>query len=224
MRKVVSIAAFLDLDSTLCKIEGLDFLAEKKGIGKKVSEMTKKAMDGSVSYQTVMLKKIEMIRPSKSDFFLLGEKYLNSLTSKAEEFIKILKQKGADIFIVTGNFEIPALMLAKKLGIKERNVFANKAFFNKKGEYLSVDLDNPLLTDKGKREIVKFALKRKNYDFSFFVGDGSTDLATKGAVDIFIGFGGVVTREKVKAEADFFAMSFKEVLVFLEKVLSKAKK
>ena len=37
-----------------------------------------------------------------------------------------------------------------------------------------------------------------------FVGDSVTDLATQPVVTTFIGFGGVVTRKKVKEEAEFF--------------------
>jgi hypothetical protein len=36
------------------------------------------------------------------------------------------------------------------------------------------------------------------------VGDGASDLATRSIVDLFVGFGGVVAREKVKNEADVF--------------------
>jgi len=37
-----------------------------------------------------------------------------------------------------------------------------------------------------------------------FVGDGVSDLETKPAVDLFIGFGGVHTRARVRDNADVF--------------------
>ncbi len=42
------------------------------------------------------------------------------------------------------------------------------------------------------------------------VGDGATDLETKGegGADVFVGFGGVVERSTVKAHADIFAYDF----------------
>jgi hypothetical protein len=39
------------------------------------------------------------------------------------------------------------------------------------------------------------------------VGDGASDLATRGVVDLFVGFGGVVAREKVRAGSDVFIAS-----------------
>lgn len=37
-----------------------------------------------------------------------------------------------------------------------------------------------------------------------FIGDGSTDLETKDFVDLFIGFGGVVTRPAIKNKSDVY--------------------
>ena len=34
------------------------------------------------------------------------------------------------------------------------------------------------------------------------IGDGTSDLEARGAVDLFVGFGGIVARERVMAEAD----------------------
>ena len=36
------------------------------------------------------------------------------------------------------------------------------------------------------------------------IGDGSSDLATKSEVDLFVGYGGVIARQAVQAEADIF--------------------
>ena len=47
------------------------------------------------------------------------------------------------------------------------------------------------------------------------IGDGVTDLEAKPPAIAMIGFGGVVVREKVKAEADYFVMSFEELITML---------
>ncbi|MGZ8868425.1 MAG: HAD-IB family phosphatase, partial [Thermoanaerobaculia bacterium] len=50
-----------------------------------------------------------------------------------------------------------------------------------------------------------------------FVGDGVSDLETKPAVDLFIGFGGVAVRDRVRDEADTFVeeTSLRAVLPYL---------
>jgi phosphoserine phosphatase len=42
------------------------------------------------------------------------------------------------------------------------------------------------------------------------IGDGISDLETKPDVDVMVGFGGIISREKVKAGADVWVQSFTE--------------
>ena len=44
------------------------------------------------------------------------------------------------------------------------------------------------------------------------VGDGVTDMHAKPPADAFIGFGGVVVREKVRDGADWFVTDLSELL------------
>lgn len=44
------------------------------------------------------------------------------------------------------------------------------------------------------------------------VGDGVTDMEARPPAAIFIGFGGNVVREKVKAGADWFVTDFQELI------------
>ena len=210
---------FFDLDSTLCALEGLDFLAEMKGVGDKVKVLTEKSMNGELDYEEVMRIKLELIAPSQQDLERLAEKYLENITEGASEAVSVLKKLGFEVFMVTGNFYEPALAVAKKVGIKKENVFASKVFLDENGNYKGVDFNQPLFKTKGKAVVVKKILENFPESISFFVGDGSTDLAVKGIVDYFVGFGGVVERERVKKQADFFAHSFDEVVKIIEKVV-----
>lgn len=203
---------FFDLDSTLCKLEGLDYLAELKGVGEKVRQMTFKAMNGDLDYEKVMKIKMDLLRPSKQDLLEFSKKYLENITPGASEVVESLKKAGIKPFIITGNFRQPALAVARKIGIDDKDVFANEVIFDEKGEYKTADFSNPLFKTEGKRVVVQSVLANFPSLKSFFVGDGSTDLAVKGVVDYFIGFGGIVVREKVKKGSDFYVYSLKEVL------------
>ena len=48
------------------------------------------------------------------------------------------------------------------------------------------------------------------------VGDGATDLEARPPADGFIGYGGIVVREKVKAGADWFVTDFSELIAGLD--------
>jgi phosphoserine phosphatase len=52
-------ALVFDLDSTLVKIEGLDWLAVHKKVDDKVVHLTKKSMDGVLDFNLAMIKKDE---------------------------------------------------------------------------------------------------------------------------------------------------------------------
>ena len=52
-------AVFFDLDSTLSKIEGLDWIAEKKGVGERMKEITRKAMNGEMDIPSALKEKMK---------------------------------------------------------------------------------------------------------------------------------------------------------------------
>jgi hypothetical protein len=60
-----------------------------------------------------------------------------------------------------------------------------------------------LTVSSGKLAIIQ-SLANGKHGRRLMVGDGASDLATKPVVDLFVGFGGIVAREKVKNEADVF--------------------
>lgn len=43
------------------------------------------------------------------------------------------------------------------------------------------------------------------------IGDGVTDLQARPPADLFVGFGGIVTRQVVKENADWFVTDFSEL-------------
>ena len=47
--------------------------------------------------------------------------------------------------------------------------------------------------------------------YPVMIGDGVTDMQAKPPADLFIGFGGVVTREEVRTGADLFVTDFKAI-------------
>ncbi|PJF23859.1 MAG: hypothetical protein CUN53_20760, partial [Phototrophicales bacterium] len=68
--------------------------------------------------------------------------------------------------------------------------------------YLDYD-EGPLTVSSGKPMIVqKLAGSRPGR--RMMIGDGVSDLATREVVDLFVGFGGVVPRPKVREGADIF--------------------
>jgi hypothetical protein len=66
--------------------------------------------------------------------------------------------------------------------------------------------EGPLTVSSGKPRIIN-ELAGDRHGRRLMVGDGASDLATRSVVDLFIGFGGVVAREKVRAQSEVFVDS-----------------
>lgn len=206
-----------DVDSTLVTIEGLDFLADLKGKGSTLKELTIKAMNGNLSFRKSMEIKMEAISPSREDIVAMGKAYIKNITPGVKETISVLKKSGLMVWVLTGNFQPAVGMLASHIGIDKAFVITNDIYFDKNGQYLGFDVENPLSNNGGKTEIMR-KFKRK-MGKAVYVGDGGTDLETKEVTDLFIGFGGVVRRPKVEAGADVYITesNMKAILPFVLK-------
>jgi phosphoserine phosphatase len=71
--------------------------------------------------------------------------------------------------------------------------------------YLDYDA-GPLTASSGKPQIIR-ELAANRLGRRLMVGDGVSDLAAREVVDLFVGYGDVVSREKVRSEADVFIHS-----------------
>lgn len=199
-----------DLDSTLTTIEGIDELGAMKNLKKEISELTNRAMSGEITLEEVFEKRLKLIKPKLSDLYKLGELYTNNITPYAKDAIDILK-KQHQVFILTGGYDIPTMAVAKKLEIKETNVFANKLIFDEFGNYQKIDKGIPLWQHNGKKRIVNRI--KNNKEKTIMIGDGMGDAEAN--ADIFIYFSGVIYRENVAKKADFVIQNLIDVIQFI---------
>ncbi|HVE71618.1 MAG TPA: HAD-IB family phosphatase [Thermoanaerobaculia bacterium] len=191
---------FFDVDSTLVAIEGIDVLANGNP---EIVRLTEAAMNGEISVDEVYGKRLEIIQPTLDDVRALSERYLTSMVDGVEETIAALQQAGVDVHLVTAGITQAIAPLAEKLNIASRAVHAVSLKFDADGQYEDFDRRSMLARSGGKELVVRAVLTRAKGK-SAFVGDGITDLETKPAVDLFIGFGGVAVRERVRDGSDVY--------------------
>lgn len=199
---------FFDVDSTLATIEGIDVLASDNP---EIARLTEAAMNGEIALDEVYGKRLDVIRPTLAQVEALGERYVSSLTPGAANAIAKLQENGVQIHLVTGGIEQAILPLAAKLNVPSRAVHAVRLRFDANGNYEDFDRRS-FLAKSGGKELVVRDIRARSKGKAALVGDGVSDLEAKPAVDLFIGFGGVAVREKVKQNAEIFAMTFDEVL------------
>lgn len=200
-----------DCDSTLSAIEGIDELGRLRGpaVFKEVEEMTTDAMEGGTPMEAIFARRLDMIRPTKSELESIGLQYIDTVEPTALETIAMLKSAGWQIGIVSGGFTQAILPLADFLGIER--VEAVELKFHADGSYAGYNEACPTCRTKGKNEVVRQFREEMNADFVILVGDGASDLEVKGDADMVIGFGRYAVRPKVKAGADAFIMSLAEL-------------
>ena len=202
---------FFDVDSTLVTIEGIDVLADGNP---EIAKLTEAAMNGEIPLDQVYGKRLAMIRPSKTAVEQLGETYVRSLVDGTKETIAALQDNGAVVHLVTAGIGQAILPLAAALGIAPRKVHAVALTFDADGNYKDFDRRS-FLTRPGGKELVVRDVCARSHGKAAFIGDGVSDLEAKPAVDLFIGFGGVVVRPRVKENADLYVTNLRDVLTHL---------
>lgn len=189
-----------DCDSTLTRIEGIDALAGDKE--KEIADLTNAAMSGKANFHEIYRKRLEILSPSFAAVNAVGRKYIVNATPGAIEVVAALHFLQKRVFIFSGGFRPAVSPFAQHLGISGERVFGVDLFFDDRGNYRGFDEQNRLTHNGGKTAVVKDIAGQGRK--TVFIGDGATDLEAGEAVDLFIGFGGVVCRAEVEKKAKYF--------------------
>ncbi len=207
---------FLDCDSTLSAIEGIDELARLSdpAIFDEVVNLTNAAMNGDVPLNQVFKKRMEIIRPSLEMVRIVSQCYLDHIVSGAEKLIQHAREQGWTPIILSGGFEPIIRPFADQLGIE--HVEAVPLYFDASGNYAGYGEDYPTTRNLGKNEIIQQWKRAMLPEKVIMIGDGTSDLETQPDVDLMIGFGGVVSRDKVKQGAGTWITQLDDLLLFEE--------
>ncbi len=203
---------------TLVTVEGIDELARLKGQAEYIADLTRQAMDGKIPLEEVYAQRLELLRPTRAELEEVGHIYRRSLTPQAVEVIAALQLAGVEVFIVSGGLKAAVLDLAEMLKVPAQNVqavavrldelsgswwdYTRHQYAGNPDETYFAFAPTPLAESSGKLAVVRNL--SSDGKRTMMVGDGSTDLAAKEAVRLFVGFGGVDRRAAVVEEAAVF--------------------
>ena len=211
---------FFDCDSTLSAIEGIDELARLKGKEGRVGFLTNKAMEGELDLADVYGKRLRAIKPTLAQLKSIEERYWETVVEDAAEVIAALQFLGKEVFIISGGLIDAVKGFGRRLGVPPERIRAVELEYNELSgrwwdyhepgaqqakTYLDYS-EGPLTVSSGKSKIIS-ELAGDRPGKRLMIGDGASDLAARDAVDLFVGYGGVVARAAVKAEADIFLHS-----------------
>jgi len=186
-----------DCDSTLSSIEGICELAGARHAAE-LATLTAMVMNGGAPLEEVYGRRLEIVRPTRSDVQRVGERYIETLLPNVEELVGALRFLGKRVVIVSGGLLPPVTRLATHLGIEE--VYAVGIHFHRDGSYAGFEETSPLARAGGKPEILRTLgdpADPTSAGAIVLVGDGSTDLEAAPFVARFVAFGGIERREAV---------------------------
>lgn len=200
----------LDVDSTLSAIEGIDWLAQRRGevVARKVATLTNDAMRGAVPLEQVYGARLAAIRPRREDLDALSRAYVEALAPGAVEAIAELRRAGVHLVLMSGGLRHALVRLAFHLGVDIEDLHAVDIRFDAVGAYAGFDATSILTASDGKARL----LARLAVDAPILVvGDAVTDLAMRSVAGRFAAFTGFVSREPVVRDADYTIDSFAQL-------------
>jgi phosphoserine phosphatase len=187
-----------DCDSTLVAVEGIDELSGP--FRAQITALTDAAMDGSVALEEVYGRRLEIIRPTRTQVDEVGATYVRALVPHARETVAALRWLGKTVRILSGGLLPAVLAVARELGMEDDDVAAVAIHFDADGAYAGFDTRSPLARSNGKAQVIGgWALPRP----ALLVGDGATDREARPAVDTFAAYAGVVERPAAVDGADY---------------------
>lgn len=212
---------FFDCDSTLTTIEGIDALAESAGKRWRIKVLTDAAMNGDLELEEVYGKRLRAIKPTRGQVYALRQQYKNNTVEDAAVVISILQSLGHQVYIISGGLIEPVREFGIYLGVPAENIRAVGVAYNElagnwwiqpedgqaqsEARYMNYRQGALTISD-GKAQIVRELLGQQR-GRSLLIGDGTSDLLAGQAVNLFVGFGGVVSRPRVQHEASVYIHS-----------------
>lgn len=189
-------------------------LAESLGKRQRVEILTQAAMDGTIDLDDIYAKRLRTLRPTRQQVLDIRHNYRRNMVEDAARVVAALQALGHKVYIISGGLLEPVMEFGIHLGIPRERIRAVDIAYNelsghwwdKSGtddqRYMSFTQGALTISD-GKAQIVR-ELMGDQRGRSLLVGDGNSDLLAGAAVDLFVGYGGVVSRPRVRDNAPVF--------------------
>lgn len=208
-----------DVDSTVICEEGIDELAEFCGKGEEVSNLTKEAMGGSMTFQEALRRRLDIIKPSQSQIRQFLMEKPSTLSPHIKNFMDYLHGMNKKIYLISGGFHSLIDPVCQELRIPLTNLFANKLLFDYNGNYAGFDTNQPTSRSGGKGDAIaqirsfnSSQLVTNNQLIIVMIGDGATDLEACPPANFFIGYGGNVVRDPVRERSQYYVTDFTQLM------------
>ncbi len=174
-----------DMDSTLIQCEVIDELAKLAGVGEKVSEITERAMQGELDFQSSFTERVALLKGlPEAEAQAFADRL--PLSDGAERLIATLRQLGFTTAICSGGFTLFGEKLKERLGIDY--VFANELEIE--DGMVTGRVVHPIVDGERKAKLMRQIAEEEGLSLQqvIAVGDGANDLPMIQAAGLGIAF------------------------------------
>jgi phosphoserine phosphatase len=145
----------MDMDSTLVQMEGIDELAKEAGVGERVADITRRAMNGDLSFTEVLRERVGLLKDLPVG--ALDRVYQRiSFTPGGKEMIGILKKLGYKTAVLSGGFDYFTDRIKEELRLDY--TFSNR--LDIKGGKLTGEILGEIVDGKRKAELMEEIAKK----------------------------------------------------------------
>ena len=201
----------LDADMTFLQCEVIDELGKLAGKGEEIAEITRKAMNGEMDFKTALRERVGFLRglPAKALEELAGNL---PLTSGAENLVRILKQLGYKIALVSGGFDFFIEKLCSRYGLDYG--IANQLKIE--NGVVTGELQGEIIDAQAKENVLVSLAEKEGFSLRqvVAVGDGANDIKMLAKAGLGIAFNAkpIVQRQ---AQASINLHDLRLILYFL---------
>ena len=163
-----------DMDSTMIGQECIDELADMAGVGPRVAEITKRAMNGELDFEGALIERVGLLKglPEAVIDKVLAERI--TFTPGGRELLATMKANGGYAALVSGGFTAFTTAVARELGFDEHRANTLLA----EDGLLTGDVARPILGREAKIAALEEITARLGLSHAdvMAVGDGANDL------------------------------------------------
>lgn len=174
-----------DFESTIIENEMLNELAEPLGLGPRISEITRRAMNGELDFTAALEARVALLKGVDGSVLKQAAERIR-LTPGARALVATMRRSGAVTALVSGGFAVFAEPIAASLGFDR--VVANH--LDRVQGRIAGTVQQPIITREGKRDALlalaaEFGVSPTE---TIAVGDGANDLPMLAAAGIGVAF------------------------------------
>ncbi|MCL2116370.1 MAG: phosphoserine phosphatase SerB, partial [Methanobrevibacter sp.] len=184
-----------DLDNVIIDGEAIDEIGKLVNVQEKVAEITEQAMNGDLEFETSLKERVKLLKGASVEEIKKIASEME-LMKGAKETIQRLKDKGYEVAIISGSFDLIADSLKDKIDFD--HIFTN-TLVESEG-ILTGEVTGPLVKGS-KSDILSELIEEKNISLEncVAVGDGANDISMIEAAEYGIAFN---AKPSVKEVAD----------------------